>query len=44
MTVLVEAPRSYEPERRYILEVVLSDWLGLDWRLPLRSGATRSEM
>jgi len=33
MTVLVEAPRSYEPERRYILEVVLSDWLGLDWEL-----------
>ena len=33
MTVLVEAPRSYEPERRYILEVVLSDWLGLDWQL-----------
>ena len=33
MTVLVEAPRGYEPERRYILEVVLSDWLGLDWQL-----------
>jgi hypothetical protein len=33
MTLLVEAPPGYEPERRYILEVVLSDWLGLDWRL-----------
>lgn len=33
MTILVEAPAGYEPERRYILEVVLSDWLGLDWQL-----------
>jgi hypothetical protein len=30
---LVEAPAGYEPERRYILQVVLSDWLGLDWQL-----------
>jgi hypothetical protein len=33
MTLLVEAPPTYEPERRYILDVVLSEWLGLDWRL-----------
>jgi hypothetical protein len=33
VTILVEAPAGYEPERRYILEVVLSDWLGLDWQL-----------
>jgi hypothetical protein len=32
MTVLVEAPPGYEAERRYILEVVLSDWLGLEWQ------------
>jgi hypothetical protein len=31
--LLVEAPGGYEPERRYILEVVLGDWLGLDWEL-----------
>ena len=33
MTLLVEAPAAYEPERRYILDVVLGDWLGLDWDL-----------
>jgi hypothetical protein len=33
VTLLVEAPPGYEPERRYILEVVLTDWLGLDWTL-----------
>jgi hypothetical protein len=33
VTLLVEAPAGYEPERRYILEVVLSDWLGLEWTL-----------
>jgi hypothetical protein len=33
VTLLVEAPAGYEPERRYILQVVLSDWLGLDWQL-----------
>ena len=33
MTLVVEAPPSYEPERRYALDVVLSEWLGLDWRL-----------
>ena len=33
MTLVVDAPDRYEAERRYILDVVLSDWLGLDWRL-----------
>ena len=33
MTLVVEAPPSYEPERRYALDVVLSEWLGLNWRL-----------
>jgi hypothetical protein len=33
VTLLVEAPAAYEAERRYILEVVLGDWLGLDWEL-----------
>jgi hypothetical protein len=33
MTLIVEAPPTYEPERRYILDVVLSEWLGLDWEL-----------
>jgi hypothetical protein len=31
VTLLVETPAGYEPERRYILGVVLGDWLGLDW-------------
>jgi len=33
MTLIVAAPPTYEPERRYILGVVLSEWLGLDWVL-----------
>ena len=33
MTLIVEAPPTYEPERRYVLGVVLSDRLGLDWEL-----------
>jgi hypothetical protein len=33
VTLLVEAPPAYAPERRYILDVVLGDWLGLDWEL-----------
>jgi peptidoglycan/xylan/chitin deacetylase (PgdA/CDA1 family) len=33
VTLLVEAPAAYELERRYILDVVLGDWLGLDWHL-----------
>jgi peptidoglycan/xylan/chitin deacetylase (PgdA/CDA1 family) len=36
MTLEVEAPGSYEPERRYILDVMLGDRLRLDWRLHLR--------
>jgi len=36
MTLVVQAPATYEPERRYILGVVLADWLGLDWRLEIR--------
>jgi hypothetical protein len=39
VTLLVEAPSGYEPERRYILDVVLGDWLGLDWEL--RTGDRR---
>jgi hypothetical protein len=31
VTLLVETPAGYEPARRYILGVVLGDWLGLDW-------------
>lgn len=33
MTLVVEAPARREPERRYILDVVLADRLGLEWRL-----------
>lgn len=33
MTLLVQTPPGYEPERRYILDVVLADWLGIEWRL-----------
>jgi hypothetical protein len=33
VTLLVEAPPTREPERRYILDVVLADWLGQEWRL-----------
>jgi hypothetical protein len=33
MTLLVQAPPQREPERRYILDVVLADRLGLDWQL-----------
>jgi hypothetical protein len=33
VTLLVRAPAGYEPERRWVLDVVLSEWLGLDWRL-----------
>jgi hypothetical protein len=36
MTLEIEAPGSYEAERRYILGVVLGDRLGLDWRLRLQ--------
>jgi Family of unknown function (DUF7033) len=33
VTLLVETPPGYEPERRYILDVVVADWLGLDYEL-----------
>jgi hypothetical protein len=33
MTVVVKVPPTRLVERRYILDVVLSEWLGLDWRL-----------
>jgi hypothetical protein len=33
VTLLVETPGGYEPERRYILDVVLGDRLGLEWTL-----------
>ncbi|TWF79019.1 hypothetical protein FHX44_114945 [Pseudonocardia hierapolitana] len=33
MTLLVSAPAGYQEERRYVLGVVLGDWLGLDWSL-----------
>ena len=33
MTLVVHAPPSYQAERRYVLDVVLADRLGLTWRL-----------
>jgi hypothetical protein len=33
VSLLVDAPPTYEPERRYVLDVVLRDWLGLSWEL-----------
>lgn len=33
MTLVVAVPPGREPERRYVLDVVLSDRLGLTWRL-----------
>jgi hypothetical protein len=33
MTLVVRAPEHYPAERRYVLGVVLGEWLGLDWRL-----------
>jgi hypothetical protein len=39
VTLVVEAPGGYEPERRYILHVVLADRLGLAWRLEQREGS-----
>ena len=37
MTLVIEAPSSYEPERRYIFDVVLAQWLGLDYELHPRN-------
>ena len=33
MTLVVRTPGRYPAERRYVLGVVLGEWLGLDWRL-----------
>jgi hypothetical protein len=33
MTLVVRAPEYYAAERRYVLDVVLAEILGLDWRL-----------
>ena len=33
MTLTIETPSSRAPERRYILQVLLGDFLGLEWRL-----------
>jgi hypothetical protein len=33
VTLLVETPPGYQPEREYVLDVVLRDWLGLDYQL-----------
>jgi hypothetical protein len=33
VTVAVAVPPGREVERRYVLDVVLGEWLGLDWRL-----------
>jgi hypothetical protein len=39
VTLLVDAPAAYEPERRYSVDVVLADRLGLDWRLRIQERA-----
>ncbi len=33
MTLLIEAPASRLPERRYIIQTLLGEFLGLDWQL-----------
>ena len=35
MTLIVEAPGGYADERRYVTEVVLGEWLGIDYSLRL---------
>ena len=37
-TLVVRAPGSYAPERRYILDLVLSEWLGFDYDIELGEG------
>jgi len=37
MTLVVRAPNTREAERRYILDVVLGEWLGLDYELILEA-------
>ena len=41
VTLLVEAPAAYEPERRYVLDVVLGDWLGPRLRAARRASGAR---
>ena len=36
--LFVRAPATYGAERRYVLDVVLSDWLGLEYDLALEDG------
>ena len=38
MTFLVRAPQSYLPERRYVLDLVLKEWLGVDYELTASDG------
>ena len=38
MTLVVARRPRYRAERRYVLGVVLGEWLGLDWRLEPRTG------
>ena len=35
MTLIVEAPSGYPDERRYVIDVVLREWLGIDYSLRL---------
>ncbi|MEA2320928.1 MAG: hypothetical protein QOD81_778 [Solirubrobacteraceae bacterium] len=39
MTLIVDAPPTYEAERRYALQVVVGEWLGLEWELRSQPGA-----
>ncbi len=41
-SLVVEAPATYAAERRYVLGVVLSDWLGFDIELTPATGSTTS--
>jgi hypothetical protein len=36
---VVRAPETYQPERRYVLDVVFADWLGCDYDLVSYSGS-----
>jgi hypothetical protein len=38
MTLIVDAPSTYASERRYALDVLIGDWLGLEWKLRCRPG------
>ena len=37
--LIVQAPQAREPERRYVVDVVLREWLGLDYELRLEDRA-----